>query len=191
MVDPMSTRKLNRFGTGLALLCVLGVMLAGCSSTPAPAPTEAATSVPTAASTAAPTDVPTSAAATGGYWPTGDWRTSTPEEQGMDGKLLAAMGAEIRERDMRVHSFLVIRHGYLVHETYFGSYGPDDRQEGQSVVKSFIGTLVGIALDRGVITGLDQRVVGLFPERTIQNLDERKKASLRGTDGESGTGGVR
>ena len=38
-------------------------------------------------------------AATGAYWPTEGWRTSTPEEQGMDSQKLAEMLAEIRRKE--------------------------------------------------------------------------------------------
>ncbi len=38
------------------------------------------------------------------YWPTEGWRTSTPEEQGMDPQKLEAMLAEIRDREIDLHS---------------------------------------------------------------------------------------
>ena len=37
----------------------------------------------------------------------------------MDSQKLAEMVATIKERNMNVHSLLVIRNGYLVSETYF------------------------------------------------------------------------
>ena len=45
-----------------------------------------------------------------------------------------------------------------------------------SVTKSFIATLIGIAIDKGDIAGTDQRIVEFFPERTFANLDDRKSA---------------
>ena len=48
----------------------------------------------------------------------------------MDSQKLAEMLAEIKERDMSIHSFLVIRNGYLVSETYFGLLDqPDAKHE--------------------------------------------------------------
>ena len=112
----------------------------------------------------------------GAYWPTNGWRTSTPEEQGMDSKKLADMVVEINARNMKIHSLLVIRNGYLVSENYFNGYKADDRHEIASVVKSFIGTLAGIALYKGYIAGTDQRVVDFFSDRSIKALDKRKEA---------------
>ena len=101
------------------------------------------------------------------YWPTEDWRTSTPEEQGMDSQKLEEMLAVIKERDMNIHGFLIIRNGYIVSETYFKSYKQDTKHDMQSVGRSFTSTLIGIAIDKGYIDGVDHRIVDFFPERTI------------------------
>jgi CubicO group peptidase (beta-lactamase class C family) len=163
----VNLKRLNRSIGFPALLCLLGVIVAGCVPIPAPAAPPAAPALTSASTPAPPADA---------YWPTDGWRSSTPEEQGMDSKLLADMVAEIEERKINVHSLLVVRNGYLVSENYFGSYGPDDKQEIQSAVKSFIGTLVGIALDKGYLAGIGERVVDLFPDREIQAMDARKEA---------------
>jgi hypothetical protein len=82
----------------LTLFIALTLLLAGCSSPSAtvaapPVPIsiiEVRTSSPEAPGTDLPaaTAVPTSAAESGAYWPTEDWRTSSPEEQGMDSQKL-------------------------------------------------------------------------------------------------------
>jgi CubicO group peptidase (beta-lactamase class C family) len=82
----------------------------------------------------------------------------------------------IEERQLNLHSLLIIRNGYLVSENYFGAYRPDTRHQLYSVTKSFIATLIGIALDKGYLKGTDQRIVDLFPERTFANLDQQKTA---------------
>ena len=112
---------------------------------------------------------------TGVYWPTEDWRISTPEEQGMDSQKLEEMLAVIKERDMNIHGFLIIRNGYIVSETYFKSYNQDSKHDMQSVGRSFTSTLIGIAIDKGFIDGVDHRIVDFFPERTIANLDQQKQ----------------
>ena len=151
----------NRSPRFLALLCLLALFLAGCSNPPA---------------TVVAPPVPTSTAEIGTTWPTEDWRTSPPEAQGMDSQKLAQMQAAIQEQHLNFHSLLIIRNGYLVNETYFGSYQPDTRHELYSCTKSFIATLIGIALDQGYIDGIDQRIVDFFPERTFANLDNQKSA---------------
>jgi CubicO group peptidase (beta-lactamase class C family) len=110
------------------------------------------------------------------YWPTKDWRTSTPEEQGMDSARLAAMLEWVQQQRLNLHSLLVIRNGYIVSETYFDSYRQNDRHQLFSCTKSFIATLIGIALDRGDIQRIDAPVMDFFAGRSFTNLDERKQA---------------
>jgi CubicO group peptidase (beta-lactamase class C family) len=115
-------------------------------------------------------------ASPGSYWPTQDWRTSTPEEQGMDSARLAAMLEWVQQQRLNLHSLMVIRKGYIVSETYFDSYRQNDRHQLFSCTKSFIATLIGIALDRGDIQRIDAPVMDFFAGRPFANLDERKQA---------------
>ena len=48
------------------------------------------------------------------YWPTQNWQSRTPEAQGMDSERLAQMFEAIQEDDIRLHSLLIARNGYLV-----------------------------------------------------------------------------
>ena len=143
----------------LALLCILNMILAGCSSSPAPV--------------VLPQDLsPTPA--TGTYWPTKAWRTSPPEEQGMESQKLAQLLTTIQQQRLNLHSLLVIRNGYLVSETYFGPYQQDTQHELYSCTKSFVSTLIGIAVDKAYIDRTDHRIVDFFSERTFANLDRQK-----------------
>lgn len=112
----------------------------------------------------------------GDYWPTQDWRSSTPEEQGMDSHMLALMLEAVKQERLPLHSLLVIRNGYLVSETYFPPYGENSREELYSCTKSFIATLVGIAIDRGYIDSVQQPVLDFFGERSFENRDAAKQA---------------
>ncbi len=110
------------------------------------------------------------------YWPTDGWRTSTPEEQGMNSSKLADLFAYMARRGFNMRSMLIIRNGYVVAEMVQYPYSPDMLHELRSATKSFTGTLVGIALGQGDIRSLDQPVVGFFPDRTAAHLDDRKRA---------------
>jgi CubicO group peptidase (beta-lactamase class C family) len=140
---------------------LIALLLAGCSNSPA---------------TVAGPPVPAPTAEASAYWPTADWRTSSPEAQGLDSQKLAEMLAAIEQQHLDLHSLLIIRNGYLISETYFGSYRPDTRHPLYSVTKSFVATLVGIALDKGYMDGTDRRIVDFFPEHTFANLDQQKAA---------------
>jgi CubicO group peptidase (beta-lactamase class C family) len=145
----------------LTQFCILVVILASCSS-------------PFARVT--PANFATTAVESGTYWPTKDWRSSSPEEQGMDGETLAEMLAAVQDRGLNLHSLLVIHNGYLVSETYYGSYKQTTPHELYSCTKSFVATLIGIALDKGYLVSTDQRMVDFFPGSTIVNLDRQKQA---------------
>lgn len=56
-----------------------------------------------------------------------------------------------------VHALVIARHGRLVVEEYFAGHGPDDVHDLRSAGKSLTTTLLGIAVDRGLI-GVDDRV---------------------------------
>ncbi len=156
----INTTLIHRSIQCFTLICILGVILVGCSSSPA---------------TVVPPNVPAPTLESGTYWPTEAWRTSTPEEQGMDSQKLAQMLAAIQEQQLNLHSLLIIRNGYLVSETYFEPYRQDTKHELYSCTKSFISTLIGIAVDKGYIEGIDHRIVDFFPDRTFANLDRTKE----------------
>src|SRR4051794_9675084 len=56
------------------------------------------------------------------YYPGRDWRTATPESQGIDSAALAAAIAQVRSQQLGVHSLLVVRHGFLVADVDFYPY---------------------------------------------------------------------
>jgi len=94
----------------------------------------------------------------------------------MDGGILDQMVDNIKVQKLRLDSLLVIRNGYIVHETYFGSQSADQRHIQYSVTKSFVSTLFGIAVDRGSIDRLDRRVLDFFPGTMVGNPDPRKES---------------
>ena len=129
-----------------------------------------ASCVPPAAPTAAPVQADPE------YWPTQEWRASSPEGQGMDSDRLAQMFEHIQAQKLDLHSLLVVRNGYLVAEAYFDPYNSHVRHYAASLTKSVVGALVGIAIDQGKIQSVDQKVLDFFPGRRVANLDARKQA---------------
>jgi len=76
-----------------------------------------------------------------------------------------------------VHSVLILIDGDLVLEAYFGGHERDERRALYSITKSFLSTLIGIAIDEGRIRSVREPVLGFFPEYPdITNLDARKRA---------------
>lgn len=109
----------------------------------------------------------------GGYWPTEEWQYSSPEAQGMDSNKLVRL---FEPSDSSIHSILIIRHGYIVLEAYAPGISSDSPQPIYSATKSFTSAMVGIALAKGYLASLDQRVLDFFPNRKIADPNPRKSA---------------
>ncbi len=114
------------------------------------------------------------AAAQAAYFPTHGWRRSSPEAQGLDSRALAEAFDYVRRQRIPIHSFLIVRNGYLVLDAYFWPFREGETHDVASVTKSVTSTLVGIALGQGKLSGLDQPVLPLFGPRAIANADARK-----------------
>lgn len=99
-------------------------------------------------------------------WPTKDWRTSTPEEQGFDSAKMAEGLQAMRDQGINIHSLTVIRNDSMIVDAYFYPYDGSTYHEIASVTKSVMTTLIGIAADQGKLN-LDDKMVSFFPDRTI------------------------
>jgi CubicO group peptidase (beta-lactamase class C family) len=69
---------------------------------------------------------------------------------------------------------LVVKDGYLVAEGYFNEGSVEQQALLQSASKSYISALVGIALEQGCLSSVDQRMLDFFPEVAGQIADPRK-----------------
>jgi len=109
------------------------------------------------------------------YWPTTGWRSSTPEMQGMDPAKLLIADEFIQNRLPDVFSLLVVKNGYLVFEKYYSWGSPEKYAVVHSVTKSVMSALIGIALDKGYLNSVDQKLIEFFPEYITDETDPRKK----------------
>jgi CubicO group peptidase (beta-lactamase class C family) len=109
------------------------------------------------------------------YWPTEGWQTSTPEDQGMNSTKLDRIKSLIDEQGYEIDSVVVVRGGYIVYEEYWGTWEADELHHIQSATKCVTSTLVGIAIDLGLIESVQSKMVDFFGNWTIQNMDDRKR----------------
>jgi len=106
--------------------------------------------------------------------PGDDWKVSTPAEQVLDPMLVAEMYYNAAELET-IYSLLVIKNGYLVAERYFNEGSVDQKDRLQSVTKSYTSALVGIALEQGYLSSVEQKMLDFFPEVADQITDPRKE----------------
>ena len=103
-----------------------------------------------------------------------DWKVSTPSEQGLDPDLVAKLYRNAAELET-LYPLLVVKNGYLIAERYFNEGEVDQLSGRQSVTKSVTSALVGIALDQGYLSSVDQKMMDFFPEFADQIDDPRKE----------------
>ncbi|MFC1978576.1 serine hydrolase domain-containing protein [Chloroflexota bacterium] len=103
-----------------------------------------------------------------------DWEVSTPEEQGLDPMLIAEMYYDAARLET-IYSLLVIKDGHLIAEDYFNEGSVDQKDRLQSVTKSYASALVGIALEQGSLSSIDQTMLDSFPEVVGDITDPRKE----------------
>lgn len=106
--------------------------------------------------------------------PLGDWKVSTPEEQGLDPLLVAEIYCDAAHLET-LYGLLIVKNGYLIAEGYFNEGSMEQLSKRASVTKSYTSAMVGIALDQGHLSGVDQKMVDFFPEIEGQITDPRKK----------------
>ncbi|WP_152039463.1 serine hydrolase domain-containing protein [Salinigranum salinum] len=63
-------------------------------------------------------------------------------------------------------AFIVVENGRIVYESYFNEWHRDSMVTSFSVAKSFVSTLVGIAIEEGHIGSLDDPITEYLPELT-------------------------
>ena len=88
-----------------------------------------------------------------------------------------------------VHSVLIVKGGKLVLETYFAGRNYDgdpvdftrnDTHRVMSVTKSFTSTLIGIALEKGLITSTEENLISLLPEyKQALTADNKGRITLK------------
>lgn len=88
---------------------------------------------------------------------------SVPERQGISSSdILAFVEAADKQID-QMHSFMLVRHGYVVAEGWWGPYDSQTPHVLYSLSKSFTSTAVGLAIAEGKLS-LDDEVLKFFPE---------------------------
>jgi CubicO group peptidase (beta-lactamase class C family) len=108
-------------------------------------------------------------------WPTDGWPVATPESEGMDSGVLAEMLNYARERSLPVHSVVIVRHGRVVMDATFYPHESGRPHDIASATKSVISVLIGIAVDKGYVSRVQQAVPELLSVAPQAKLDSRKE----------------
>jgi CubicO group peptidase (beta-lactamase class C family) len=104
---------------------------------------------------------------------------SLPEAQGISSAVISNFINAVENQNLGLHSFMLLRHGYIVSEGWWSPYKPDLPHMLFSLSKSFTSTAIGFAVTEKLIT-LDDSVISFFPEDVPDESTENlSKMSIR------------
>jgi CubicO group peptidase (beta-lactamase class C family) len=101
--------------------------------------------------------------------PQNTWKTSSPEEQGMNSLVFANAIRKVNQDGTNIHSLLIIKNNHLVLDASFYPFKNTYVHDLASVTKSITSLLIGIAIDKHFIKSEDEPIVHFFPEYKINN----------------------
>lgn len=121
------------------------------------------------------------------------WTLAPPAALGIDPDKLCGLDAFIAQwPDANIHAVVVVRHGKLAYERYYGgtderwgmplgkvAYAADVKHDVRSISKSVTSLLVGIALAEGRFPALDSPVFDSFPELAFLGTPEKVRMTFR------------
>ena len=104
------------------------------------------------------------------------WSTAAPSSVGISDARLGQMEQAIKAGDFKaITSVLIARHGKLAYEHYFDSDGVDGLRNTRSATKTVTGMLIGVAIDRRLIPGVDAHVLDYLKDKLpLEHPDPRK-----------------
>jgi CubicO group peptidase (beta-lactamase class C family) len=108
------------------------------------------------------------------------WPAADAAQLGWNTGLLEQLAAKIEDSTYKnITSLVIVQHGRLVHEAYFNDGTRERLNDSRSVTKSVTSLLVGAAIDRHLIPGVQAKVYSYFPDkRPIGNPDPRKQSFI-------------
>lgn len=96
------------------------------------------------------------------YWPTEAWQVRAPEELDYDPAVLQ-MAVDFAS-ESATQALLLIQDGYIISENYFRGFDAETRHESFSMAKSFTSALIGIAIDEGLLPGVEAPICQYYDE---------------------------
>ena len=100
---------------------------------------------------------------------------STPEDQGISSSSILQFLQSIEENIQSFHSFMLLRHGFVVTEGWWHPYKREYPHMLFSLSKSFTSTAIGQALSEGLLS-LDDFVVDFFAKELPKQISTNLKA---------------
>ena len=101
------------------------------------------------------------------YWPTIEWKSSSPQSQDFDPRSIREMFQFIQKKQFPIDSVVIVKNGYLIGEFYSNNTNEHTLSNIYSVTKSFTSALVGIAIDKGHIKSEKETLGSTFSRNNV------------------------
>jgi CubicO group peptidase (beta-lactamase class C family) len=94
-----------------------------------------------------------------------------PKQEGFDESKLLALAEWVKSNpQIPIYSLLISKNNHLVFELYTGRINRDCSHYLMSVTKSFLSTLIGIAVDKGFLKGENLSIASLIPPNIVNRI---------------------
>lgn len=105
-----------------------------------------------------------------------DWQFDTPENHGVDGAILKSFHDAIEE--IEIYSVVIAKDGYIIDEYYKQGYDERSVFRMNSCTKSFTSALIGIAIDKGLLDGVDTKLSEFFSQLADSDNAYKKEITI-------------
>lgn len=108
--------------------------------------------------------------------PNNDWQFDTPENHGVDGAILKRFHDAIKR--IEIYSVVIAKDGYIIDEYYKEGYDERSVFRLNSCTKSVTSALIGIAIDKRLLDGVDTKLSEFFPQLADSDSAYKKEITI-------------
>ncbi len=105
------------------------------------------------------------------HYPTKHWKKSTPESKSINQEIIDNLNEMIINEFPQIKSIVVVKEDAIIYEKFFKGYSKHSLHESACMFKSFLSTVIGVALKNELIESVDQNVTDIFSEEIPDDLD--------------------
>ena len=105
-----------------------------------------------------------------------NWAFAEPEERGVDGSTLKSFHNALA--NVNIQCAVTVKDGYIIDEYYKEGFDENSVFRFNSCTKSFSGALIGIAVEKGLLSGVDAKLTEFFPQLSQPNQADKQDITV-------------
>lgn len=99
-----------------------------------------------------------------------DWK----RKEIFDLQMISSLESAIKIQHKNIEGLLVLHDGYILYEKYYHGKNMENKFHVASVTKSVLSALIGIAIDKGHIKSINEKVMSFFPEYEFNDRNRNR-----------------